>query len=478
MSSLAATRADGFYYDPLRFDPNRKGRDSVNALAGSHHLGVRAKRLHTEGILVVRFEMPHDVWCDGCGRHVARGVRFNADKKKAGEYYTTTIWEFRMKCPSCDTEFVIRTDPKNSDYAFVSGCRKKVREYSAASAEAIELKDERTAAALASDPFFRLEHASADAARARAASARLASAMQTQSRRYEDDYAANQAARQAARAGRRLSAAALAEGAAIGLAIPLLPATAADELAAAEAIASREEKEARSVLASAPQPHAAAPGAALVGNHRYSSTTAAGRQSSRVLPRAHAAAVLTSDIFAAAPGGGNKQPASMASTAVIVRSSHGSLRSHGHSGCRASSSSRRADEGSAASLPAIPVACKVVQTGALLPSSSALHRSADDSARATSSFPTPGSMAASCLPITQAASHPTSQAAGHARSDLKAVKRAAETHSAAAKRVRLHIDPRNLRAQEGAVLPAPGVPTVSRPTLLTAALASSRAKNG
>lgn len=38
-------------------------------------------------------------------------------------YFSTTIWEFTMKCDSCPQKFIIATDPKNRDYRFVSGCR-------------------------------------------------------------------------------------------------------------------------------------------------------------------------------------------------------------------------------------------------------------------------------------------------------------------------------------------------------------------
>ena len=32
------------------------------------------------------------------------GVRFNADKKCIGSYYTTKIWSFTMRAPCCATE--------------------------------------------------------------------------------------------------------------------------------------------------------------------------------------------------------------------------------------------------------------------------------------------------------------------------------------------------------------------------------------
>ncbi len=61
---------------------------------------------------ICRFEMPDPAWCMGCGRHINRGTRFNARKDGAGAYYSTKIWAFFMKCPSCPQQFIIKTDPK------------------------------------------------------------------------------------------------------------------------------------------------------------------------------------------------------------------------------------------------------------------------------------------------------------------------------------------------------------------------------
>jgi hypothetical protein len=47
----------------------------------------------------------------------APGVRFNAEKKKIGMYYTTPIWSFRMKCPRCKNWWEIHTDPKVCMYS-------------------------------------------------------------------------------------------------------------------------------------------------------------------------------------------------------------------------------------------------------------------------------------------------------------------------------------------------------------------------
>jgi coiled-coil domain-containing protein 130 len=69
------------------------------------------------------------------------GVRYNAEKKKIGSYYSTPIFSFRCKCHLCDGWFEIHTDPKvggsldvgdsmlmreqNTRYVVAAGARKK-----------------------------------------------------------------------------------------------------------------------------------------------------------------------------------------------------------------------------------------------------------------------------------------------------------------------------------------------------------------
>ena len=66
-----------------------------------------------------RFEMPYNIWCGGCNSHIGMGVRYNAEKKKVGNYYSTPIWQFRMKCHLCDNYFEINTDPQVWDFPFL-----------------------------------------------------------------------------------------------------------------------------------------------------------------------------------------------------------------------------------------------------------------------------------------------------------------------------------------------------------------------
>ena len=119
MSSLAASRADNFYHPP-EWDPSKKGRDKFQKSKGSNQYQQYG---------VIRFELPYDGWCMGCQRHFGKGTRFNAKKEADGAYFSTKIWKFTMNCATCPQEFVIATDPKNSDYDFRSGIKKKDEEY-------------------------------------------------------------------------------------------------------------------------------------------------------------------------------------------------------------------------------------------------------------------------------------------------------------------------------------------------------------
>ncbi|KAG5220114.1 DUF572-domain-containing protein [Salix suchowensis] len=57
------------------------------------------------------------------------GVRYNAEKKKIGNYYSTPIYSFRCKCHLCDGWFEIQTDPKNTQYVVTSGARRKEEDW-------------------------------------------------------------------------------------------------------------------------------------------------------------------------------------------------------------------------------------------------------------------------------------------------------------------------------------------------------------
>ncbi|KAF5327113.1 hypothetical protein D9619_004522 [Psilocybe cf. subviscida] len=108
-------------YYPPDYDPSQ---GSLNKARGKHALGDRARKLD-QGILITRFELPFNIWCGTCNNHIGMGVRYNAEKKKIGAYYSTPIYSFRCKCHLCDGWFEIQTDPKNTRYVVTSGARQK-----------------------------------------------------------------------------------------------------------------------------------------------------------------------------------------------------------------------------------------------------------------------------------------------------------------------------------------------------------------
>jgi len=113
------------YYPP---DYDGEKHKSLNAYRGKHALGDRARKID-KGILITRFELPFNIWCGTCNNHIGMGVRYNAEKKKVGAYYSTPIYSFRCKCHLCDGWFEIHTDPKNTRYVVVSGARQKDEEW-------------------------------------------------------------------------------------------------------------------------------------------------------------------------------------------------------------------------------------------------------------------------------------------------------------------------------------------------------------
>ncbi|KAL5380993.1 hypothetical protein DPSP01_007525 [Paraphaeosphaeria sporulosa] len=86
-----------------------------------------SSRTKPSGALTVRFELPFAVWCAHCKPEaiVGQGVRFNAEKKKVGNYYSTPIWSFRMKHSACGGWWEIRTDPKEAKYVVVEGATRR-----------------------------------------------------------------------------------------------------------------------------------------------------------------------------------------------------------------------------------------------------------------------------------------------------------------------------------------------------------------
>ncbi|GAB2234180.1 hypothetical protein Droror1_Dr00003418 [Drosera rotundifolia] len=227
MSSLAAARADNFYYPP-EWDPSQ---GSLNKFHGQHALRERARKLD-QGILIIRFEMPFNIWCEGCESMIAKGVRFNAEKKQVGNYYSTKIWSFTMKSACCKHVIVIQTDPKNCEYVIISGARKKTEEYDNEDAETVALPADDERGRLV-DPFYRLEHQEEDLKKKREAEPVLVRLQRASDARHADDYAINKALRARLRNQKKRVAEEELASKKMGLSIRLLPASEEDTAVAA-----------------------------------------------------------------------------------------------------------------------------------------------------------------------------------------------------------------------------------------------------
>lgn len=187
---MAERKSVNKYYPP-DWDPSK---GSVNNYVGQHPLRDRAKKL-SQGILVIRFEMPYNIWCGGCNSHIGMGVRYNAEKSKTGMYYTTPIYKFRMKCHLCPNYFEIQTDPKNHDYVILEGARRKEQRWDPKENEQIVPEDRATHKKMATDAMFKLEHGSDDHKKGRAVVMNLSN-LEGRRDEWKDDYVLNKIARQ------------------------------------------------------------------------------------------------------------------------------------------------------------------------------------------------------------------------------------------------------------------------------------------
>lgn len=215
-------------YYPPDFDPSK---GSLNSWLGTHPLRDRARKLH-KGILVIRFEMPYNIWCDGCNNHIGMGVRYNAEKSKVGNYYTTPIYKFRMKCHLCDNYFEIQTDPKNHDYVILVGARRKEQRWDPHANEQIVPEDKATQKKLATDPMYKLEHGSDDRQRGKETQLTVAQIEDIRDA-WNDDYTLNKLARDKFRGEKKQMATAKAADQALldksSLDIKLLPESSEDQ---------------------------------------------------------------------------------------------------------------------------------------------------------------------------------------------------------------------------------------------------------
>ncbi|KAG0352594.1 hypothetical protein BG005_007985 [Podila minutissima] len=226
---MAERKATNKYYPP-DWDPSK---GSINTYGGQHPLRDRARKLD-QGILIVRFELPYNIWCNGCNNPIGMGVRYNAEKKKIGNYYSTAILSFRMKCHLCDNWFEIHTNPKNATYDIAGGARKKVEDFTAEDNETIEIDTPEEFERRANDKFARLEHVEQDAIKAKSGATVLTRLQRLNDRQWSDPYALSQKLRKEFRADKKAKAKEVAECKAVadrvGFAFSILPESESDRV--------------------------------------------------------------------------------------------------------------------------------------------------------------------------------------------------------------------------------------------------------
>jgi len=222
MSSLAAARADNFYFPP-DYRPEYGGLSKFNH---PDYKGSNQYQQHG----VVRFELPFDGWCLKCSHHMSKGLRFNAKKDKEGKYFSTQIYSFTMKCPSCSQELKIRTNPKDCTYDFAEGIRKHEQDYvpDAEDNNIVLTNNEEMKQLLAVDPMFRLQHHQEDSKRVVSESERFRELVEVSDMQHKDYYDLNAQLRGVNRKRKKRDIELTGEAEAKGLGIKLLEPSRAD----------------------------------------------------------------------------------------------------------------------------------------------------------------------------------------------------------------------------------------------------------
>lgn len=177
---------------------------SGNQLHGKHALGARANK-SAQGILTVRFEMPYPIWCTSCPKPtiIGQGVRFNAEKKKVGNYFSTPIFSFRMKHTACGGWIEIRTDPKNTAYVVTEGARQRDLGENKVEEGDIKILTAEERENIRNNAFASLEGKVEDKQRLEYGKKRLEELQDISEQHWEDPYEKNQKLRKLFREGRK-----------------------------------------------------------------------------------------------------------------------------------------------------------------------------------------------------------------------------------------------------------------------------------
>lgn len=150
--------------------------------------------------------MPFAIWCATCPREtiIGQGVRFNAEKKKVGNYYSSPIYSFRMKHTACGGWIEIRTDPKSTAYVVTEGAKKRDIGDDRIHEGDVQLRTDEEKERLRNDAFAALEVTIDDRKQATADKTRIDDLLQVKDKDWDDPYSANRNLRKAFRVERKL----------------------------------------------------------------------------------------------------------------------------------------------------------------------------------------------------------------------------------------------------------------------------------
>lgn len=132
-------------------------------------------------------------------------MRFNAEKKKVGNYYSTPIYSFRMKHTVCGGTIEIKTDPQNTAYVVTEGGRKRdTGEDKELQPGEIAIKPHaREMDPAEKDPFSKIEGKIEDKLRVKTEATRILELQERQKRDWEDPYEKSKRLRRAFRQERK-----------------------------------------------------------------------------------------------------------------------------------------------------------------------------------------------------------------------------------------------------------------------------------
>ena len=150
--------------------------------------------------------MPFAIWCTTCPKPtiIGQGVRFNAEKKKVGNYFSTPIFSFRMKHTACEGWIEVRTDPKNTAYVVTEGAKKRDTGEDRVHDGDIRIMTDEERERLQNDAFAALEGKVEDKRQAMTDRGRLEELLRVQDKDWDDPYAASKKLRRTFRADRKV----------------------------------------------------------------------------------------------------------------------------------------------------------------------------------------------------------------------------------------------------------------------------------